>query len=75
MRSWEVRAAALLVWLGVLPGVFCFYLSYKAFTATNDMLLIVMPIIGSAAFVGGFVIVSGVVSVALGIAASPLVGT
>jgi hypothetical protein len=69
VTSWEVRLAATLAWLGVLPGAFCFYVSYRAFTSGNDMLLIVMPIVGSAAFIGGFVLVSGAASVAIGLMA------
>jgi hypothetical protein len=67
MRSWEVRLAATLAWLGAVPGVFCFYVAYKAFTSGNDMLLIVMPIVGSAALIGGFVIVSAAAAVAIGL--------
>jgi hypothetical protein len=69
MRSWEVRLAAALAWLGVLPGLACFGVAYKAFTAGNDMLLIVMPIVGAAAAVAGFVLVSGAVSLAVGLQA------
>jgi hypothetical protein len=66
MTSWQVRLAALLAWFGVLPGLGCFYLASLAFKA-NDMLLIVMPIVGSAALVAGFLIVGGSVSLALGL--------
>ena len=69
MRSWQVQLASALAWLGVVPGVFCLYIAYKAFTSGNDMLLIVMPIVGSAALIGGFILVSGAASVAIGWAA------
>jgi hypothetical protein len=69
MTSWEVRLAAAMAWLGVLPGLFCFALAFKAFTSGNDMLLIVMPIIGSAALIGGFVLTVGAGSVAVGLMA------
>jgi hypothetical protein len=67
MRSWQVQLASALAWLGVVPGVFCLYIAYKAFTSGNDMLLIVMPIVGSAALIGGFILVSGAASVAIGL--------
>lgn len=69
MTSWQVRLAALLAWLGVLPGLLCFYLAALAFRNPDDMLLFVMPIIGTAALVAGVVIVAGAASCALGLAA------
>src|SRR5689334_6371791 len=69
MTSWEVRLAAALACLGVLPGLFLLWVSYRAFTSGNDMLLIVMPIVGTAALIGGVVLVAGAGSVAIGLMA------
>jgi hypothetical protein len=66
MTTWQVRLATLLAWLGVLPGVFCFYLASVAFRA-DDMLLFVMPLVGAAALFAGVVVLGGAVSLAIGL--------
>ena len=64
MTSWQVRLATALAWLGVLPGLACLYLATLAFRA-NDMLLFVMPMVGSAAVVAGVVVTGGAAGLAL----------
>jgi hypothetical protein len=65
MRSWEVRLATALVWLGVLPAAGCLYLSALAFKKTDDMLLFVMPLVASFLLCAGLFLMSAVVSLGL----------
>jgi hypothetical protein len=69
MRTWQVRLAALLAGLGVVPGVLCLLLANKAFTRGHDMLLNVMPIVGGVALFGGVVLVTGSLSLVAGLLA------
>jgi len=65
MRSWEVRLATALVWLSVLPGIGCLYLAYRAFTTTDDLLMFVLPVIGSFLLGAGLFLVSAALSLAV----------
>jgi hypothetical protein len=65
MTSWQVRLATTLAWLGVLPGLACFVLAYKAFRADGDLLMFVMPIVMAFLLGAGLVITQAGVTLAL----------
>ena len=65
MRSWELRVATVLVWLSVLPGAACLYLAYQVFTQPDDLLLFVLPLVGTLLVGAGVTLVSSSVALAL----------
>jgi hypothetical protein len=64
MRSWQVRLATALVWFGVLPAAGCLYLAYRALTTTDDLLMFVLPIVGSVLLCAGVFLLGATVSLA-----------
>lgn len=60
-----MRIATALVWAGVLPAGGCIYLGYLALTATDDLLMLVLPIIGCVLLGAGLVLGGGAVQLAL----------
>lgn len=65
MMSWQVRVATVLVWAGVLPAAGCLYLAYRALTTTDDLLMFVLPIVGSVLLVTGLFVGGATVQLAL----------
>lgn len=65
MRSWQVRVATVLVWAGVLPAAGCLYLALLAFTATDDLLLFVLPVVGCVLLAAGLYLGGAAVQLAL----------
>ena len=65
MRSWQVRVATVLVWAGVLPAAACLYLGFRALTTTDDLLILVLPIVGGALLVAGVVIAGATTQLAV----------
>ncbi|HUR15559.1 MAG TPA: hypothetical protein VM097_13875 [Mycobacteriales bacterium] len=64
MRSTEVRLATGLVWLGALPAAGCLYLAYRAFTTTDDLLMVVLPVVGTVLLLTGFFLLGATVALA-----------
>lgn len=65
MTSWQVRLATALVWLGVLPGLACFYLAFRIFQYHDDLLIFVLPIVATFLMGAGAMILPASVGLAV----------
>lgn len=65
MTTWEARLATALAWLGVVPGLACFWLADRVFRADDSFLFVVIPLVGGFLVLAGAALVTGAATLAV----------